>query len=402
MTEFYRELRKILFKNIFLSFSAVQLFVALIVALLYRISAIRSPLFYLLFFLGLEMIVFGFILSRLTGILEKKRGNQEVLSRILFSKTRNVINNISHEWRTPLNAIMGFADQLYEMEKDENKKEALRAVQSNSERLYSMSKKLIDFSSIETGLYKLDKEYQSIDSLILNLESKYRKILDENALQLTIENSVSENLKLYFDYNALFEILDMLVENAIKFTEKGTISLKAHYDKSHLTFVVTDSGIGIPDNIKKQIFEVYQQGSSELDREYEGIGLGLTIVKKLVEMHKGKIQLDDNSPNGSIFTIIIKTSYMEKPGNKVHHLHGETLPRNMNEEQKEMLQKTAKQLERYIKVFDSGKIQDIARDLYETDAKFKNMSTQLIEAAKNFDEKSVDDLVKKMLEVEDK
>lgn len=398
MTDYFHELRRTLIRKITLSFILIQLLVLVSMALVYMISPWRSLFFSIAVFLAAEILLFLLFLNIIKKSLEKQIGSQAAISRTLFKNTRNIINNISHEWRTPLNAIMGFTDELYAIESDEHKREALKAVRSNSERLYSMSKKLIDFSSIETGLYRIDLQFQSVDALLMNLRSKYEDSALEKKLSFEMVNEVPDNLRINFDFHAMFEILAMLVENAIKFTQEGSVSLRAAYKKSRLEFSVCDTGIGVDEDKKGRVFDLYQQGNTDLDREFEGIGMGLTIAGKLVEMHRGFIILEDNEPRGTCVHLTFKTISKESTPQNSSGTRARIVPDGLNSGQKEMLLHYALELQDFVKVFDPGKIKTKAEELYVKDRKFEKLRESLKAAADNFDETGFASIVEEMLE----
>lgn len=398
MSEFFSRIKVGLIQRISIVFLVAQVAVVICLYLMFKSAYGSNALYPFLTFVILELLALLFMLFMIRQFLRVKLGSREAISRTLFQNTRNIINNISHEYRTPLNAIMGFADELYQKETDPAKKEALAAVRLNSERLFAMSKKLIDFSSIETGLYVIDKQYHSAGSLLANLKIKYEESLVRKNLEFRIIDNISERLNILFDYHALFEILSMLVENSVKFTKNGTVTVESSYEKGTLIYKVSDSGVGIPDEKKSLVFELYRQGTSDLDREYEGVGMGLTIAGKLAEMHGGSIAVSDNEPAGTVFQVTLKCPSREVDMND-NQKDNPVIPPELNDEQKEYLMKSALELQDYVKVFDQGKIKTNALELVERDPLFRGLSERLIETAGSFDETEFAAIVEKMLEV---
>ncbi|MBI9099871.1 MAG: HAMP domain-containing histidine kinase, partial [Spirochaetaceae bacterium] len=306
MIEFLRKIKKDFLKKYLFSYFLYIVVTVLYMCFLIRDFSVSSLLISILVFILISGLFLFVGRAILVQFLNERLGSQEVISRSIFKNTRTVINNLSHEIRTPLNAIMGFAANLYEEEVDENKQKALLAIKANSERLFSTAKKIIDFSSIETGHFEINKEFISNHALLGNLVTKYKGEIDRKNLRLSIINTIPEHGLVYTDQNALFEILEMLLENAIKFTEKGSITIESSYHNGELEYTLEDSGSGISDQQKDIVFQLYRQGNSNMDREYEGVGLGLTIADKLTQMLEGSITLSDSESGGARFRIIMK------------------------------------------------------------------------------------------------
>lgn len=396
MTDLLKEIRRELAVRIAGAFILTQLIVLAGLTAVFFYLPWKSLVFNGLFFLILELSFFLFFLRSTNRYFAKKLGSQADISRVLFKNTRNIINNVSHEWRTPLNAIMGFTDELYEKETHPAKKEALKAVKSNSRRLYSMSKKLIDFSSIETGLYEMNPQFNSIDSLLMNLRSNFGQEAEDRQLRFTINNTIPPMEKLLFDFHALYEILTMIVENSFKFTREGEITITAEYVGSLLTFRISDTGTGIDESKKKLVFEMYRQGNSDLNREYEGIGLGLTIAQKLIEMAGGRIDVKDNKPSGTVFVISLETESQTdiKSGSEENPFQfPPLLP-----EQSELLRRYGSEIGENLQVFDSGKISLLARKMAGEEPLFTELADRITEAAGKYDEAAVTALTDIMVE----
>ncbi|MBN2655495.1 MAG: HAMP domain-containing histidine kinase [Spirochaetales bacterium] len=397
MSDFFTKIKVRLFVQFSLLFAGLQGMVLIVVAFLHIFMKVGQPWEPVIVYFILEVIVFLLFLLLLRHILNNLLGGQEAVSRILFRNTRNIINNISHEWRTPLNAIMGFTEELYNSEEDSDKKEALKAISQNSRRLFVMSKKLIDFSSIETGLYKIDPQFHSVDLLLQNLLNKYNENALSKGLKIELVNNIPAETRIYFDFHAVFEILSMIVENAVKFTFEGSISLYVEYKRKILRFAVTDSGIGIPANIKRIVLELYRQGNSELDREFEGIGMGLTIASKLVELLKGNIRISDNTPRGTVVTVELKCESREKKFPAADEILSSAGNR-LSGEQKKILRQAAVELTDMVKVFNPGKIKEIGLKLKESDSRLEKYAERLLETARTYDEAGLATIVEQMLE----
>lgn len=231
----------------------------------------------------------------------------------LANETKNrFLATISHEVRTPINAIIGFCDLSIKTDENNDHQLNLKRVKDSSEHLLAMIKDILDYSQIESGkmelkvapfdLYKLTNSV--VNAYYLDASSKDIK------LSFIIDNKIPRNLM--GDADALRQVLYNLIGNAIKFTEKGNVELLVSISdkakesgKVHLHFSVKDSGIGISKLKQKLIFMDFTQADNTASRRYGGVGLGLTISKYFVELMGGKISVQSDKGSGSMFTFEI-------------------------------------------------------------------------------------------------
>lgn len=224
--------------------------------------------------------------------------------------------NMSHEIRTPMNAIIGFTDLLGKRITDVTNKNYIKSVQDSSKILLTLINDILDLSKVEAG--KLELEYTPTDIRILAQEIKnifsYKAKTQALKLTVTVDNLTPNTLIL--DEIRVRQILFNLISNAIKFTKEGRVNVKISTSSNidnlvSLILVVEDSGIGIDYEQQNTMFEAFTQHTNQSNKEYGGTGLGLTIIKQLVELMDGKITLQSERNVGSKFTIIlpnIKTS----------------------------------------------------------------------------------------------
>ena len=217
------------------------------------------------------------------------------------------INNISHEIRTPLNTILGFGGLLAEMElSPEEKKEMLAHVQESSDRLLNTVNDYVDIAMIVSGTMEVHKEEFQLYPFFDEIVEKTRHICAEKDLELETETpNESVNLILDSDPKFILKTLNILLDNAIKFTDKGSIKCGYQVNNGFLEFFVQDSGLGIAHDKLEMIFKKFAQEETSNTRGYEGSGLGLTIASGLVNLLGGTISAKSEKGKGSIFTFTV-------------------------------------------------------------------------------------------------
>jgi signal transduction histidine kinase len=214
---------------------------------------------------------------------------------------------MSHELRTPLNSIIGFTGILMKEHpgplNDEQKKQ-LGMVQNSARHLLSLINDVLDISKIEAGQLKLDFQIFKLPEVINKVVETNKPFADKKNLRIKV--SIDENInEIKSDNLRVQQILLNLVNNAIKFTEVGTISIRCFPDGNYVKIQVTDSGMGIESEKIEQLFKPFMQIDTGLARLKEGTGLGLSICKKLTEMLSGKIEVESKFGSGSTFTVTL-------------------------------------------------------------------------------------------------
>jgi signal transduction histidine kinase/CheY-like chemotaxis protein/HPt (histidine-containing phosphotransfer) domain-containing protein len=220
--------------------------------------------------------------------------------------------NMSHEIRTPMNSILGFSDLLEKTNLNHTQAEYLAAVKSSGSNLLNIINDILDFSKIEAGKLNIEKISFNIIDLLESLKVMFAPKAIEKQIQFSIYIDKKTPSYIFGDPTRLSQILINLVNNAIKFTQRGEVTLNCEiksieHDIVQFVFKVKDTGIGIPDDKTSSIFERFNQGNTETTRKYGGNGLGLAIVKQLVEIQNGEISLKSKEGLGSEFTV--KISY---------------------------------------------------------------------------------------------
>jgi PAS domain S-box len=227
------------------------------------------------------------------------------------------LQNMSHEIRTPMNAIMGFSSLLIENIQDKEKIEQFSEIISlRCEDLLTIINDILDISKIESGQIDVNLEYCMINSLFEELFvifNEYKKRNAKENIQLKIEQPVNyENIQVKTDKVKLKQILINLLSNAFKFTFEGSITCGYKIEKNDLVFYVKDTGIGIPEDKFKIIFERFLQLNQLPQKNIGGTGLGLSIVEGLVHLLGGKVWLESELGKGTTFYFTIAFDEFDK------------------------------------------------------------------------------------------
>jgi signal transduction histidine kinase len=216
----------------------------------------------------------------------------------------NFIANVSHELKTPLTTISGYADYLA-MEKlgplTETQRKGIEVMRRNIKRLTRQIKDLLDFITIESGHFMVEQHPFDIRALLDETAANYQAELDKKKLEIVID--APEKLTVIGDRDRILQVVDNLVMNALKFTSRGYIKLKAQPDGEGAARIeVSDSGVGIPQEAVPRIFERFHQLDGSSTRKYGGVGLGLAIVKSILDAHQSAIEVTSQTGKGSCFT----------------------------------------------------------------------------------------------------
>ena len=218
--------------------------------------------------------------------------------------------NVSHEMRTPVNAIYGLAEQLLRRRNNDNLNEQISVLAQSSHHLNQIINDTLDFTKIQAGKIRFDAVHFSLVQVLNEIYSLQKYSAIQKGISLDFE--LNENLPkaLIGDPMRLKQILINLIGNAIKFTAEGKVSFSAKASKTQggefdLKMEISDTGIGIPEKDQQIIFEDFVQAENTEGKKYRGTGLGLAIVKKLTELQGGKIDLESNPGAGTTIKLTI-------------------------------------------------------------------------------------------------
>ena len=221
---------------------------------------------------------------------ERQKFEAQKLHEVDELKSR-FFTNISHEFRTPLTLILGPVKQLFEKIKNEKIKSELSLIHRNARKLLELVNQLLDISKLESGNMKLQTNPQNIVSFVKALVMSFTSYAERKKITLKF-NSVEDKIIVYFEKDKIEKIITNILSNAFKFTaDGGKIEANVSRNKKYVDISISDTGIGIPKEKISKIFDRFYQVDGSHTREQEGTGIGLSLTKELVELHKGKIEV---------------------------------------------------------------------------------------------------------------
>jgi signal transduction histidine kinase/CheY-like chemotaxis protein len=241
------------------------------------------------------------------------------------SKTRFVAR-VSHEFRTPLNMIIGLVDlmaerpEIYDTALSPRMRNALRIVNRNCQHLSDMVNDVLDLSRIETESMVLHKERVAISDIVEVAIDAVRPLLENKQIALSVQ--IPEDIPLiYCDRTRIEQVVLNLVSNSARYTDKGHITVVAEQRGQHVLVSIADTGHGISPKDLDRIFEPFAQGTSDLSRDKGGSGLGLSISKQFIELHNGRMWVESELGVGTTFTFELPISSpidpISRPGHQI-------------------------------------------------------------------------------------
>jgi signal transduction histidine kinase len=250
-------------------------------------------------------------LALVRDITDRKRYEKELAqardAALESSRTKSqFLANMSHELRTPLNSIINYTQLLLDGiygDISSTQRDRMEKVLRNGRNLLSLVNDVLDLSKIEAGQMRLNRRLVEVDEFIASLMALFKPLAQEKNLNLDYLPPAVPPPALYVDEIRARQVLTNVIGNAIKFTHEGGVTLRCFMEAEGLCMSVTDTGIGIPAEAQSHIFDEFRQVDNSSTRQYEGTGLGLTISRRIVEMHGGSIRLESTLGSGTTFYI---------------------------------------------------------------------------------------------------
>ncbi len=237
--------------------------------------------------------------------------------------------NMSHEIRTPMNGILGVSEMLHDLIKDEELKKFSRLIKNSTNSLLLLLNGILDYSKIESDKLELNPEPTNLKSLLTETIDLFAVSASNKNINLNYEYN-SENDYFILDSLRFKQILSNLIGNAIKFTEKGSVSVilsTTQIDKKRTSIKIdiVDTGIGIKEHNLDKIFCLFTQADGSTIRKYGGTGLGLAISKELIKLMSGEINVNSEYKKGTTFTIELNLDFCDKPFDEISEVDDESI-----------------------------------------------------------------------------
>ncbi|WP_298546319.1 transporter substrate-binding domain-containing protein [uncultured Aquimarina sp.] len=283
----------------------------------------------IIFFTALASIILihfylKFIIKQKTRELQIAKDKAEESNRI---KT-NFIQNISHEIRTPMNGIMGFSELLKsDSLTPEERKEYTEIIIDSGKDLITSVDDILEISLLETKQSKLRFTETNLNELLLKLVSEYIHKAKEKNLTIHLENEIPEEKNIIItDKSKLYKILNNLIDNGIKFTNAGSITIFSYLVEDSIEISLKDTGIGIKQKDQDIIFKSFSQSEKEISKNFGGLGLGLAIAKQYTDLIGGKISFVSKENEGSAFLLKIPYTPMQNNAESSTNKEGNIIP----------------------------------------------------------------------------
>jgi CheY-like chemotaxis protein len=226
--------------------------------------------------------------------------------------------NISHEFRTPLNLILGPINAMSSRVGGDRNKQDLKMIRRNAQRLSRLINQLLDLSKMETGKATLKTRPENLVKFVESITQLFGSLAEQKQIELTFHLQ-ADSITVFLDRDKMEKIISNLLSNALKFTPNGgSVDVAVSSSKSGFAEVsVTDTGIGIPADRLEKIFDRFYQVDSSSAREWEGTGIGLALTKDFVELHKGQITVTSEPDKGTRFTVSLPLGQDHLSGNEI-------------------------------------------------------------------------------------
>jgi|GEM_PF-1923097 len=240
------------------------------------------------------------------NITERKKAEEEIISAKEKAEEMNrlktiFLTNMSHELRTPLIGLLGLSEFLAD-EVEDDLKDSMEMINKSGQRLLRTLSTILDYSKLESERIEINLSAVSVTDLLKEQIKLFQPLANSKGVNI-IENFDAKEIKIFTDEKLIYDIINNLINNAVKFTSQGAVTVSSIHQQNELILKVSDTGIGIPEEKLDIIFEEFRQVSEGTNRSFEGTGLGLSIVKKYVNLLNGNISVESQVGEGSSFII---------------------------------------------------------------------------------------------------
>ena len=254
-------------------------------------------------------------LSKLHGDLKEQAAELEVQKQKAEESTQvksRFLASMSHELRTPMNSILGLTELILEKADFNGKnKERLEVVLSSGRRLMTLINDILDLSKIEAGKMDIKEEDTLAEEILEEVANSINPLVLNKKIEFKIVRNTNTKIIIHTDRGKIVQVLINLLGNAVKFTDEGSVSLQISTVNDMLKFDIKDTGIGIPYDEQKYIFEEFRQVDGSTTKKYGGTGLGLAICKKIADLLDGEISVTSKVGEGSTFSFAVPLKFVD-------------------------------------------------------------------------------------------
>jgi len=266
-----------------------------------------------------SMYAFGYIINKIRiqhQLIHQLNESEKAVKESALVK-ENFMANMSHEIRTPMNAILGFTELLRKQQLDSTSSQYVKAIETSGEHLLSLVNDVLDFSKMEAGMLNIQSQPFSVRELLESLKNMFGEKAKEQNIRFSVQLNKSIPDRIIGDAFRLKQILLNLAGNALKFTAEGRVVISANIaesddDSIKILFTVKDTGIGIPQQKLKYVFERFNQVDEEASRRFGGTGLGLSICRSLAGLMDGSLELESTPGVGTRAILILSLAVAER------------------------------------------------------------------------------------------